>query len=239
MKKLVFAGPSIHGLDLAPFTEIEFRAPAAAGDLLQAAHQGARVIGLIDGVFEGAASVWHKEILAALTSNIPVYGAASMGALRACECASFGMVGVGQIFEDYASGRRSADADVAVQHGPQALGFMPLTLALVDVEATLARLADRLDSALLASLDTAARAVPFRNRNWRTICNQILDAPPNLPEDLENSAISQKQTDAAELLSLLQNLTAPPTVNSAFTAQPFSQTDIFHRLDRKVRRRVR
>ncbi|MEJ0097006.1 MAG: TfuA-like protein [Bauldia sp.] len=46
---------------------------------------GASVIGLVDGVFENVASVWHKEILYALSEGVQVFGAASMGALRAAD----------------------------------------------------------------------------------------------------------------------------------------------------------
>jgi hypothetical protein len=94
--KLVFAGPSIHG-ETVDLTGIELRPPAVQGDLLRAVVEGASVIGLIDGAFEATASVWHKEILHALSEGVAVVGGASMGALRAAECAAFGMEPVGQI----------------------------------------------------------------------------------------------------------------------------------------------
>ena len=51
-------------------------------------------IGVIDGYFDGVPSVWHKEILWALSQGIRVFGGASMGALRAAELDGFGMTGV-------------------------------------------------------------------------------------------------------------------------------------------------
>ena len=46
-----------------------------------------RVIAIIDGYFEAVPAVWHKEILWALSHGIHVFGASSMGALRAAELA--------------------------------------------------------------------------------------------------------------------------------------------------------
>ena len=57
-----------------------------------------RAIGLIDGVFLDVPAVWHRELLWALSEGVHVFGAASMGALRAAELAPFGMRGVGTIF---------------------------------------------------------------------------------------------------------------------------------------------
>jgi hypothetical protein len=75
---------------------IEIRPPAVQGDILDAVRAGVCAIGLIDGHFEFAAPVWHKEILFALSIRVRVLGAANRGALRASECAAFGMVGVGR-----------------------------------------------------------------------------------------------------------------------------------------------
>ena len=133
--KVVFAGPSIHG---APFDArgLELRGPAAQGDLTLATKQGARVIGLIDGAFSSVAAVWHKEILFALSQGVAVYGAASMGALRAAECAAFGMIPVGLIAHAYLAGELDDDGAVALTMGPAALGWPATTEPLVDVWAT-------------------------------------------------------------------------------------------------------
>ena len=79
----------------APPPGVDAARPGEAGDLYRAARGGARVIGLVDGVFEDRPTVWHKEILWALDRGVRVLGAASLGALRAAECAPFGMEGVG------------------------------------------------------------------------------------------------------------------------------------------------
>src|SRR5688572_32760283 len=51
-------------------------------------------------------------------SGVRVFGAASMGALRAAELQPFGMIGVGQVFQAYRRGHLTDDDEVAVAHGP-------------------------------------------------------------------------------------------------------------------------
>ena len=88
------------------------------GELYVAAHAKPAAIGMVDGYFDGVPAVWHKEVLWALQAGIAVFGASSMGALRAAELHSFGMRGIGRIFEDYRDGRLTDDDEVALLHGP-------------------------------------------------------------------------------------------------------------------------
>ena len=141
MTAVLFLGPSLPGLHRRPPARIELRPPAAQGDLLRAVHAGRRLIGLVDGVFGHEPAVWHKEILAALEAGARVFGAASMGALRAAELNAFGMEGVGTIFAAYRDGLLEADDEVALLHGPAELGWPALSEPMVNLRATLARLA--------------------------------------------------------------------------------------------------
>ncbi len=138
--KIVFAGPSLYGAKL-DWGDVRLAPPASQGDLFRAVTEGATAIGLIDGYFGATASVWHKEILFALRRGVHVVGGASMGALRAAECAAFGMEPVGRIAADYLSGVIDDDSLVAISHGPAEVGFAPVTDALVDTLATIDRLA--------------------------------------------------------------------------------------------------
>jgi hypothetical protein len=137
--KVIFAGPSLHGSE-ADFGGLVLRPPAAQGDIVKAISSGATAIGLVDGLFGSTAAVWHKELLYALSLGIRVLGAASMGALRAAECAAFGMEPVGVIAQRYLSGELDDDAEVALAHLPPELGSKPLSEAKVDADATVARL---------------------------------------------------------------------------------------------------
>lgn len=213
---VIFAGPSIYGLDPACLSGMRLCAPACAGDIFSAVQQGARQIGLIDGLYGDCASVWHKEILYALEKGVRVFGGASMGALRAAECAAFGMIGIGRIFEDYHQGRRVRDADIAVFHAPAALDFKPLTLSLVDFEASLeewqqnpALYAD-MHAMLGAHWQAIAQAgedLHFTKRTWRRILRHAglsVAADDGFLQLLQARSVSQKQADACAVLAVCQ-----------------------------------
>lgn len=217
MSPVVFAGPSIFGLDRSGF-DFDFRPPASSGELLAAVSKGARTIGLIDGLYGDCASVWHKEILYALSKGVNVLGAASMGALRAAECASFGMVGVGSIFEAYRDGKRFSDADVAVTHAPAELGHRPLSLALVDAQATIARVSDIICAAEIELLLHAARSIHFSGRTWRSVVLSARLGADHL-HVLKSNAISIKRQDAEQLLNVLAMGDLKPRVPGTWNFQ--------------------
>jgi len=218
MKPVVFAGPSIHGIADGHLSGLDRRGPAACGDIFDAVRQGARAIGLIDGLYGDCAAVWHKEILFALSSGIAVFGAASMGALRAAECEAFGMIGIGDIFEAYRDSHRVSDADVAVSHAPGELGYRPLTIALVDAEATLAACGDAITPEEYEALVSAARTLHFTRRTWRAITVEagLGSATANL---LAAHAVSAKRNDAARLLAALKGEPLPSPVPQSWKLQ--------------------
>jgi hypothetical protein len=209
MRMTVFAGPSLYGVDPDLLAGFDVRPPAGCGDLLAAVTDGASAIGLVDGVFGHAASVWHKEILYAIAEGIPVYGAGGIGALRGAECAAFGMIGVGRIFADYVSGRRVADADVNVAYAPGERGYAPLTVALVDVEATVEaiRTHSLLSPGACRALLRAAQRIHFEERTWPDIIFEavLADGDATLAQAAVNlHARSQKGEDALMMLSRMR-----------------------------------
>src|SRR6202022_1677498 len=116
---------------------LEWRPPGKQGEVYEAALARPAIIGIIDGYFEVTPTVWHKEILWAMAQGIHVYGSASIGALRAAELHTFGMIGLGRIFAAYRDGILTDDDEVAVLHGPEELGYPPLTEAMGEIRATL------------------------------------------------------------------------------------------------------
>jgi hypothetical protein len=162
----------------------------------------------VDGRFEDIRSVWHKEILFALSSGVAVAGAASMGAIRAAECADFGMVGIGEVFRRYAGGDLVDDADVAQAHGPAELNFLPVSEPWVNVDPTLAKMAavgiiSRREYKLLYD---EARAIPFRQRTYHAILTMLRPTSGRmqlLTGWLERNAVNQKRIDALELVEWL------------------------------------
>ena len=228
MSVVVFAGPTIPAVEIRARLDCTVLPPAAVGDVLRAVRGAPRAIGLIDGVFERALPVWHKEILWALSRGVHVFGAASMGALRAAELHSFGMVGVGRIFAAYRDGELEADDEVAVLHGPAEVGFAPVTEALVNVRATLEKAhAERIITGPEAQLLlVTARAFNYRERSWPVLLDGL--AEPTLAARLRrwlpNGRVDQKRSDALALLDRLAAFMAtdPAPLRVDF---PFAWTD--------------
>ncbi len=207
--KIVFAGPSLYGLDI-DLTGLELRPPAVQGDVARAVADGATAIGLIDGHFEQVASVWHKEILHALSEGVTVLGAASMGALRAAECAPFGMIAVGAIANRYLSGELDDDAAVALVNGPAELGYRPLSEALVDAEATLDNMlaAGVISANETAALRLSAKRLFFKHRTARAIvAGARLDRLEiEVLDHYRRYKISLKSQDATALVEAIKAL---------------------------------
>ena len=207
--KVLFAGPSLPDAAALCGDAIRVLPPAVHGDVLAAVRAGALAIGIIDGGFEHVAPVWHKEILHALDAGVAVFGAASMGALRAAECDTFGMTGIGRIYEDYAAGRRIDDADVALLHGPVELGYPALSLPLVNADATLDRLEvlQAIDKSHISSFRDAARRLFYKDRTWSRVVEEAGDGQDvkGLLQLLHATSVNQKREDALALVAAIRH----------------------------------
>jgi len=198
---LIFAGPTLFGSRIALPAGVELRPPARCGDIARAIATRPTAIGLIDGVFGDAPSVWHKELLAAIDAGIAVYGAGSLGAVRAAELDREGMTGIGGVYRSYRSGRQNRDDAVLVVHAPAELGWRPLTVALVDIEVTLAMADIAADDR--SGLLRLARRMPFEQRTWKNLLDAhqpgVGRCGSPLVETLSSHG-SAKRRDAEQLL---------------------------------------
>lgn len=211
--KVLFVGPSL-GSDLAATRamspRIDFRPPAACGDILKAVEDGATAIGLVDGYFGDLPSVWHKEILYALEHDVAVAGGASMGALRAAECAPFGMVGLGSIFEDYETGRLLDDEAVALVHAPQELGWLPLSVPWVDFEPTIEALyaGGEISPGERKKLLLAGRFLHFSERTYAKVVDECHFARKprrdHILAAIRKHRVERKRNDALLVLEWLR-----------------------------------
>jgi len=204
MTAIIFAGPSLPP-SLAPlFPALQWRQPLSQGDLFRAAMGRPAIIGVVDGYFERIATVWHKEILWAMAEGIHVYGAASIGALRAAELAAFGMQGVGVIYQQYQTSELLDDDDVALLHGPADLDYVEVTEAMVNVRATIerARQLAIIDSAVAQSLLKIAKSLFYKERTYERIlrgateCGLSPGALERFATWLPSGQINQKRLDA-------------------------------------------
>ena len=73
--------------------------PVQRGDVIADIRDKVGCILILDGVFHQSLSVCPSEIMDALRRGMRVFGASSMGALRAAELEAYGMIGIGDVFE--------------------------------------------------------------------------------------------------------------------------------------------
>jgi hypothetical protein len=207
---VVFAGPSITRDEVGRvIPSARVHPPAAMGDVYRAAQQRPRAIVLIDGFFDRVPAPWHKELLWALDQGVHVFGAASMGALRAAELGSFGMVGVGRVHELFASGQLEDDDEVAVAHlGPED-GFVAVSDAMVSIRETVDRavLEQVLGLEAADELVRTAKSLFYPDRRWAAIIGgarsreRVDDEMLRSFEGwLERGRVDVKRDDAREVL---------------------------------------
>jgi len=217
MSIVVFLGPTMPSGEAAKILDARYLPPAAQGDLYLAVRDGARTIGIVDGYFQGAPSIWHKEVLWAMSRGVQVYGSSSMGALRAAELCDFGMQGVGRIFEAYRDGEITEDDEVAVVHGPREVGYRAATVPLVNMRATLGLALEQqvVSRGGYRTMIDTARSLFYWDRSYSALitkCQPLLEQTilRNFELWLRDNTVDQKRKDAIELLEHLRTLTVVP-----------------------------
>ena len=205
---VVFIGPSL------PFEEAkqilpdaEYLPPAKRGDLTEAVRAGAKIIVLIDGVFFQDRAVGHREILSALRAGVAVYGSSSMGALRASEMDTLGMVGVGSIYRWYRDGIIIADDEVGLVYDPET--HVALSEPMVNIRATFAkaRASDIIDDAEEKELLRACKAIYYQDRTYRRVLRDAeisADKKTTLAAWIKTNAVDKKRLDAIACLNIVR-----------------------------------
>lgn len=208
MNVVVFLGPTMPAEDAATLLPAEYRPPASRGDVYAAARANPWAIGIVDGYFHRVPSVLHKEILWAIAQGIRLYGAASMGALRAAELERFGMIGVGSVFEEFHDGTLTDDDEVAVAHGPAEAGYLVGSDAMVNIRATLAEAvrAGMITAALADRLIGISKHTFYPRRTWERLLEDA-EASGTAPEEtrllaewLPRGRVDRKRLDAVAML---------------------------------------
>jgi hypothetical protein len=172
---VVFAGPSLPPSARPPDDRLSWRGPAAAGDAVALKAERPDAVVLIDGLFDAWPAIRHKELLELMASGVPLFGAASMGALRAAELAPFGMLGFGAVYRAFAAGRLTGDDEVAVLHAPQEMDWALLTEAMVNIRATVQSAVRRriVRPATGRFLQRIAKATFYKERTWARLLRKL------------------------------------------------------------------
>jgi hypothetical protein len=212
--RVVFLGPSVDSREAAARLEARYLPPIRRGDLPRVIAEGAQAVGIIDGEFGQSLAVSVMEIRAGLGQGIRIWGAASMGALRAAECQSVGMTGVGWIFQKYVEGFLRSDDEVALLFDPR--NHRAITIPLVNIRWALQTAVAEgvLPPSSEAAMLELARSVRFKVRSGEELMNAASDSPwqsemRTLLEFMQQNPLrtDRKRLDALLLLEAMQEST--------------------------------
>ena len=214
VKVIVYAGLSIpfdeakEILDSSENIEVIYKRPIQRGDLGQALKEHPDIIGIIDGVFHQNSAVGHKEILNAMKNGIRVFGASSMGALRASELDTLGMTGIGYVYEQYSSGEVDSDDDVAVMLDSETLEALSEPLINMKYVFTSAVAEGIITDYEKDELLTIAKKTFYPKRNYaQTLSQSSLDSETKGKLiDFIRTSPDIKKEDAKELLKHIKDI---------------------------------
>ena len=188
--------------------EVIYERPIKRGDLNLAIKKHPDIIGIIDGVFHQNSAVGHKEILNAINSGIDVFGASSMGALRASELDTLGMTGIGYCYQQYASGAIDSDDEVAVMldsESLEALSVPLINMRYIFDNATSENIITKKEKDELLSI---AKKTYYPKRNYSLVLNEsdLDDDKKGLLINFIRESEDIKKEDAKLLLKHIKSI---------------------------------
>ncbi len=168
-KIIIFTGLSESIENAKKIIDADYRPPVKRGDILKALQDKPQIIGIIDGVFHQHPAVSHKEIMKALDEGVTVVGGSSMGALRASELDSLGMIGVGYVYQHYRDGLITSDDDVAVSFEAETGTLLSEALVNIDYKLELAVNENIITPDLKEHIIKCAKSIYYPKRTYYTI----------------------------------------------------------------------
>lgn len=210
MSAIIFVGPSLDRDTAATRLRAELHPPIKRGDLddLLARDQLPATVGIIDGAFLQSLAISPKEVLRAIDRGIVLFGSSSMGALRAVECAPFGMIGIGKIYGEYQSGRIDADDEVAIVYDSSTGRALSEPMINMRFAVTTALAAGVVSAAIAERFIQIAKGLYFPDRTTRTVLGllaaEVGDACAALREFFARQAPDTKREDAIALLDAMR-----------------------------------
>ncbi len=212
---ILFAGPSLHGVDTSKYPWLDVCGPACQSDIYSVLnHKHYTRIILADGLYKSIPAPWHKEILLALEMNIEVYGVASLGALRAAELNEYGMKGSGKVYE-YISSNIVDDSEVAVMHKPQKNQWEAMTLAHVEVKYWSEKIEEegRIGKNISREIIKWSKNKHFERRTKKALISQLELGLQDANKIVRDTWFSQKQLDLANLIDGLDKIASEKNNN--------------------------
>lgn len=228
----VFLGPSLPVDRARKILEACYLPPARRGDIYRVMTSGVKTIVLIDGVFHNTPSVWQRELLDAIEEGIQVFGASSMGALRAAELHRLGMQGFGVVFEWYRDQLIEGDDEVALLHVSEEFNYRGLSVPMVNIRYTLAQAVREglLDARIETNLLDYVKSLPYPERNFEAVLNApslnevAAEDIAALKSYLETKRVDIKMQDAVGVLRHVKALSCEDQINVGSRMVPRTST---------------
>ena len=144
-----------------------------------------------------------------MKSGVKVYGSSSMGALRASELDTLGMIGVGKIYHQYKSGEIIADDEVGLVYDTET--GMAISEPMVNMRASFSKALEEgvITKEEEASLLKACKAIYYPDRTYRRVIRDAdiaADTKERLLSWIKDNAVDQKRLDAFECLNAVRAL---------------------------------
>ena len=207
---VVYLGPTLARSTAQSWLNATYLPPIKRGDLATLPHE-VQIVGIIDGVFHQSLAVSPKEIIALLDRGVRVYGASSIGALRAAETHMYGMIGVGEIFAMYRDRLIDADDEVAVAYDPSSERAVSEPLVNIRSALRLAVAQGLIPSKEAGEIISTMKGIYYPSRSYQLVGRMS----PALAPFLKATRYDQKRDDAVLLLRTIARHVAELAVSAA------------------------
>jgi len=195
---IVFLGPSLSIEKARKIINAEFLPPAKKGDFIKLSLTSEKkIIILIDGVFLQDYPPTPIEVFQVVNkNNFQVYGASSLGALRAVELEKFGMNGYGRVFELFKKDIINSDDEVAVTFDNS---YNLLSEAMIDIRYNLFLAFKKgiIDKETKQLITRTAKKIYFPFRSYENIVKKSIELYSDTRdtiEDFHNFVSTQRQS---------------------------------------------
>jgi TfuA protein len=215
---VIYLGPTLSREDAENILAAEYLPPICRGDLARLP-EDVRFVGIIDGEFYQSLSVSPKELLPLLRRGVKVFGASSMGALRAAETYKLGTIGVGKIFAMFRDGILDADDEVALVYERET--YRKLSEPMVNLRCALAMAAEAkiIDEQERDRLVLQMKSYYFPERSHRalqSLCPALATYFRNIPLP------DVKRDDAVQLLLAIRDAREAQLTSASEPAEPIA-----------------
>jgi hypothetical protein len=203
---VVYLGPTLSRKEAEEILTAEYLPPICRGDLALLP-EDVQFVGIIDGEFYQRLAVSPKELLPLLKRGVKVFGASSMGALRAAETYNLGTIGIGKIFAMFRDGILDGDDEVALVYEPET--YRKLSDPLVNLRCALDMAAEAkiIDEQEKDRLVLQMKSYYFPERSHRVLQRLC----PALASYFSEAALPDlKRDDALQLLVAMKTARVAP-----------------------------